>query len=577
MSGNYVLGSLAVAALCAFELGAAAASGRTPTFSEDVAPILFEHCVKCHRPGGIATNVSLLNYDAARPWAKAIRERVIAREMPPWPADPRESLEFSNEARLSQKDIDTLVAWVNSGALKGKDADLPPAPKFASGWQHPNGLEPDLVISMPKEFEVPAQGTVPYVRYLVHVPLSEDKWVEALQVRPENPALVHHMAITEITLAPGIRPVDLDALAMFARQQGFQNLLPGSRPAVTAPGNVVAVDMLGVYTPGTTLEMYRDDTAKLMKGGENAYINFNIHYQTTGKPEKDRSMIGFWFRSGPPKHQLFRVPGATTTIIVNGQEILSDARGRKAEGTGAVIPPIPPNQANYEVTGITAFTEPIVIYQFQPHAHMRCKDFKYTVVYPDGHDQTVLSVPKYNFQWQLAYELKTPLHLPAGSKLVVTAHYDNSRNNRYNPGPDQEVYFRDGENQSWDEMFTPFIQYSSDTEDFEPESDTAARAEQREKNLVDVVEAVGCLTQGSGAWMLTSATSPSASRSQSTSSLELKAAAARPLGAKNYELLGVSPFRLSNHNGQRVAVKGVFTNRGINVTSLQVAGTTCGG
>ena len=135
------------------------------------------------------------------------------------------------------------------------------------------------------------------------------------------------------------------------------------------------------------------------------------------------------------------MPGATQTIIVNGRELLSDSPGRKAEGTQAVIPPIPPYAGNYEVTGIAAYTEPITISQFQPHAHVHCKDFRYIVVYADGREQTVLSVPKYSFQWQLAYDLETPLRLPAGSKLIVTAHYDNSQNNKNNPAPDRPVYF----------------------------------------------------------------------------------------------------------------------------------------
>ena len=142
-----------------------------------------------------------------------------------------------------------------------------------------------------------------------------------------------------------------------------------------------------------------------------------------------------------------------------------------------VIPPIPPYAENYEVIGITAYTKPVTIYQFQPHAHLRGKDFSYAVVYPDGREETVLNVPKYNFHWQLAYDLDTPLKLPAGSKLVVTAHYDNSLKNDHllhhgvhnagsteqNFGPEKEVYFRD-QNQSWDEMFSPFIQFSVDSQ-----------------------------------------------------------------------------------------------------------------
>src|SRR6202035_1444602 len=125
----------------------------------------------------------------------------------------------------------------------------------------------------------------------------------------------------------------------------------------------------------------------------------------------------------PPKHQLFRVPGAGETIIVNGRELLTDAPGAKAEGTHVAIPPIPPFAENYEIVGVTGYAEPVTIYQFHPHAHLRAKDFKYTVVYPDGREEAVLSVPRYDFRWQLAYDLEVPLKLPAGSKMIVTAHY----------------------------------------------------------------------------------------------------------------------------------------------------------
>ena len=551
---------------------ASAAGTATPTFTREVAPILFKNCVKCHRPGEIASAVSLLSYDAARPWAKSIKEKVLLREMPPWPADPNGSVKFRNDARLSQRDIDTLVAWVNAGAPKGNDADLPPTPRFAEGWLHPKGLTPDLVISLPGEIQVPAKGAIPYMRYLSKVPFSEDKWIAASQTRPGNSTVVHHMAITELALDDGVTPAELDKFELAARQLGITNGLRATRPAVAAPGNPAVFDMLGVYTPGTTFEVYGDGSAKLLKGGKNLYIDFNIHYQTTGKPEKDRSMIAFWLQPGPPKRQLFRVSAAGGTIIADGRELLTDAPGRKAEGTGVAIPPIPPNTESFEVIGVTAYSEPVTIYQFQPHAHLRGKDFQYAVVYPDGHEQVVLTVPKYDFNWQLAYELDTPLKVPAGSKLVVTAHYDNSLKNKYNPGPEKEVYFRE-ENQSWDEMFTPFIQYTIDNQDLTKPLKPA-------ENVLSIAEIVGCLEQSpSRTWVLINASDPVMSNVQATSSVALKLAAATPLGHRRYPLLGLDVFHPSSHTGQKVAVKGVLIqddkqNR-LNVTSLQTVGETC--
>lgn len=592
----FALGSLVIAF---------AADAPSPTFNKEVAPILFKSCANCHRPGQIAGDVSFLSYQSARPWAESIKEKVLKREMPPWSADPNGSVKFRNDPQLSQKEIDTLVTWVNAGAPKGNDADLPPAPTFAQGWLHPRGLAPDAVVTLP-DFEVRAPGEIPYLRYLVKVPFPTDKWVAAIQVRPGNPALVHHMACTEWVLDDGVTPADLDRLATVARQLGFRNRAIGGRPVVAAPGDAAVYDMLGVYTPGTTFELYEDGSAKLLKGGKNFYLNCNMHYQTRGKPEKDRTRIAFWFRPEPPKHQLFRVPASGESLIANGQQLLTDAPGEKAEGTGVAIPPIPPYTENYEVIGITAYTEPVTIYQFQPHAHLRGKDFTYAVVYPDGREQSVLSVPKYDFHWQLAYELETPLRLPAGSKLVITAHYDNSLKNErllhhhghedsdpaHNPGPEKEVHFRD-QNQSWDEMFSPFIQYSIDSEDLTKPVQTAQPQEgmggkanaaqlggERKEGGLDIVEVVGCLEQSaSGTWKLTHSSDPVVTKTQAASMAELKEEAAKPLGEQQYQLLGVSVFKPSSHKGEKMAVKGVLINDAnvgrLNVTSQQTIASTC--
>jgi len=364
----------------------------------------------------------------------------------------------------------------------------------------------------------------------------------------------------------------MDPMASIARQLGFRNESVGTRPAVTAPSNPALFDMLAVYTPGTTFEPYPDESAKLFKGGQNFYINFNIHYQTIGQPEKDRSSIAFWFRSEPPKHQLFRVPGAGETILVNGTELLSDAPGVKAEGTSVHIPPIPPFARNYELIGVTGYREPVTIYQLHPHAHLRARDFTYEVVYPDGREQTILSVPAYDFRWQLGYDLETPLHLPAGSKMIVRAHYDNSRNNKFNPAPEKEVFFRD-QNQSWDEMFTPFVEYSFDNQNLRV-------IEPAVRDILPVVEVVGCLhLEQDVSWVLANATPQSASGSQSTTSDGVKAATTRPLGNLRYRLLGLSVFNPSSHLGRKVVARGILLPDAdaprLNVTSLQVAGPGC--
>jgi hypothetical protein len=561
------------AALYAASATAAMSTAAAPTFTKDVAPILFEHCVNCHRPGEIAASQTLLSYDSARTLARSIKVQVATRAMPPWPADPGHSLKFRNDPRLTQKEIDTLVAWVDAGAPQGNPGDLPSAPSAPPKWSHPEGRAPDAVLSLP-EVSVAATGEIPYVQQRVKVPLTADKWIVAMQVRAGNGALVHHMGITEVSMADGMSPADLDALSKVARQMGLaDDALIKIRPAVMDPLGGGAYDMLGVYTPGTTFEMYRDDSAKLLKAGPNMYVNFNIHYTTTGKPEKSRSELALWFQPHAPRHQLFRAPAAVSTLIANGRELLTDDPGTKAEGTDVAIPPIPANAANYELVGLTAYVGPVTIFQLQPHAHMRGKDFKYVVVYPDGHEVTLLTVPKYDFHWQLAYDLETPLTVPAGGKLVVTAHYDNSANNKHltelgvdpqNCGPDKEAYFR-RQNQSWHEMFSPLIQYSVDGE---------------KAGDLKLVETVGCLNPGpTRSWRLERASDPVATPTQSTSASALRTAAMKPLGANAYTLLGVDVFSPLRHENRKVAIKGVLIrgtdeNR-LNVTSLEVLPGAC--
>ncbi|HWO30768.1 MAG TPA: cytochrome c, partial [Candidatus Acidoferrum sp.] len=183
-----------------FRLNSAlAANEPSVTFCRDVAPILYKHCVTCHRPGQIAGTSSLMTYADAARWADSIKDKVSLHEMPPWPADSSRSAKFRNDPQLKQQEIDALIAWVDAGAPKGDDANLPSAPHFAEGWLHPKGLAPDLVITLP-ETQLPAEHEIPYLRSLVKVPVSEDKWIVAMQVLPGNSAVVHHMAITELVL-----------------------------------------------------------------------------------------------------------------------------------------------------------------------------------------------------------------------------------------------------------------------------------------------------------------------------------------------------------------------------------------
>jgi len=551
------------------------AYAKPPTYTDEVASILGRNCVRCHGQGGSAARIPLDSYEAVKLKLTEVRDKVESGAMPPWPANSMQSLPMKNDPRMTPEDIGKILAWIEAGAVRGSDTDLPPLPDPKGGRLHPDDRPPDAVVSLPK-FIVPANGTIPYVQRLVKVPFQNDKWISALQVRAGNPGLLHHMGITEVALPDGVTPEMLDVMDTIAGQIGAPSgKLQIQQPVTVDPANPGAYDMLAVYTPGTTFETYGEGSGKLLKGGKNAYLNFNIHYTTTGREETDRTQLAIWFRSSPPEHVLYRAPTAVASIIANGRELLADDPGTKAEGTSYAIPPIPANGQNYELIGLTAYRSPITIYQLQPHAHVRAVDFRYVAIYPDGHEQVILTVPHYSYHLQLEYALATPLALPAGSKLIVLAHYDNSTNNDHlrNLGANEagrrcrpeNVTFFGRQNQSWDEMFSPFIQYSVDG---------------RPADRLDLLSTVGCLAhEPSGQWRLGHGGAATSTSTQGTSSTELAASSAAPLGSHQYELLGIDVFNPAQYVGKKVVAKGVLipTPQGdrINVTSLQSTPSSC--
>src|SRR5918912_870421 len=190
----------AAVVLGAVTVAAAPAGPTVPTFTKDVAPIVFDKCASCHRPGEVAP-MTLLSYEDARPWAKAIKNKVVAREMPPWFADPDHTLKMRNDRSLSKDQIDTIVKWVEAGAPKGNDADLPPPPKFAEGWTA--GREPDYILEMPVEFAIPAEGELGVQMFYSPVPFKEDRFAEILEIRPGNRAVVHHAGVFIVDIPEG--------------------------------------------------------------------------------------------------------------------------------------------------------------------------------------------------------------------------------------------------------------------------------------------------------------------------------------------------------------------------------------
>ena len=373
----------------------------SPSFTKDVAPILYKNCIGCHRAGEIAP-MSLVSYKEARPWARSIREKVVTREMPPWYADPNHG-KWSNDPRLSQQEINTIVAWVEGGATEGNPKDLPPMPKFASGWQIG---EPDIVFQMPTEYTVPAEGAIPYQYFTVDPKFTEDHYVQAMEARAGNLSVVHHIVI-------------------YVRD-------PNNQKARRVD---IGTDLLGALSPGQTPFRAEPGTAKVIKAG--AKLVFQMHYTPNGKETKDRSYVGLIFSKKPVEKVI------TTTAAFDTRFV------------------IPPGAPNHEIKGVYEFEQDSHIISLSPHMHLRGKDITYRAIYPDGRSEIILAVPKYNFAWQVYYYPQKSLAMPKGTRIEAVAHFDNSTRNALNPDPGKAVRF--GE-QTWDEMMNGFFDYTVDSE-----------------------------------------------------------------------------------------------------------------
>jgi peroxiredoxin len=377
------------------------------TYSKHVAPIVQKHCQGCHREGQIGP-MSLSGYDDAVAWAETIREVVSEGRMPPWFADPRHG-RWANDRRLSAEEKRTLLAWLDGGTPRGDDALAPPPRKFPEGWQIG---KPDVVLTMPRAFRVPAQtpkGGVPYQYFTIPTNFKEDRWVERAEARPGAAAVVHHMLV--FLLLPG----------QVFRPDGPGNVLCGM-----APG-----DMPLVLGPGL---------AKKVPAG--ARLLVQMHYTPNGKEHLDRSSVGLIFAKKPPRHRVLTKP------VHNGwfmSRLLS----------------IPAGSKNFSIQADHTFREDAHVLAFMPHMHLRGKDFLYEAVYPGGKKETLLSVPRYNFNWQSIYRAEKPLAMPQGTRLHCVAHYDNSAANPHNPDPARRVYWGD---QTWEEMMVGWIDYYVDGE-----------------------------------------------------------------------------------------------------------------
>jgi hypothetical protein len=383
------------------------------TFSKDVAPLLEKHCQECHRPGEAAP-FSLLSYQQARPWAKAMKEAVLLKKMPPWYADPHYG-KFSNDRSLSPAEIATLVAWADGGAPEGDPRDLPPARAYSEGWSIP---KPDVIYQFPQAFSIPASGTLEYQKVIVPSGFTEDKWVQFAEARPDDRAHVHHMILY-------VREPDSHWLR--GEPAGVFFVAPKVTDDHTDT-SALPSDFLVGYAPGQPPEMLEPGQGKLVKAGSDFVME--IHYTANGKPGTDRSRFGLVFARQTPQ----------TRVLT-----LSATNGKFR---------IPPGDPNYRVDAEFELGAAVKLAGLHPHMHGRGKDFEYRIVYPNGDTQTLLRVPRYDWHWQLWYDLASPIALPKGARIECTAHFDNSPNNPDNADPTKEVTWGD---QSWDEMMVGFF------------------------------------------------------------------------------------------------------------------------
>jgi hypothetical protein len=439
---------------------AASAAPQAPTFNRDVAPIFHARCISCHRPGEAAP-MALVTYADARPWARAIRTKVASREMPPWFADRTYGRELANNHSLTQDEIDTIVAWVDSGAAQGTGSP-PQPPTFTEGWHNFKNRPPDVILEMAAAFEVPAEGSVPVFTVWSPSPFSEDQFIEAVELRPGAVGAVHHSDVTARALPAGTRlgrgrawkdgPL-VDFVPVYPDGRSYNELTgegASSGAALQTEAFRTSDDYrLLFYVPGGGFQEFPPGAVKRISAG-NA-IAWNLHYTPTGKPEQDRHRLGLWLARTTPTHEVVtkRIGEAH---IIEGREFVA---GRDS----AVFPAIPAFAGDWRITAITPFQEDVTLYGLWPHMHLRGKDMTFIATFPDGREEVLLHVPRYDFYWQLQYQLARPLHLPAGSTIKAIGHFDNSTGNKYNPRADAPVYWSE---QSWDEMFNGWMELSVD-------------------------------------------------------------------------------------------------------------------
>ena len=389
---------------CELDLPAAAdadAKATTVTYHRDVARILQQNCVSCHREDGIAP-FALDDIDEVKDRAKVIRRVVNEGSMPPWFAAIDKDADknpWANDCSLSAKDKADLFAWIDSKDRPlGDAAEAPAKRRYPAEWSIG---KPDLVVQLSKAYDIKADGFMPYANDIVETELKEDRWVSAYEILPSQRDVVHHVIVRVHEKGSEVRKAD-------EGREGYW----------------------AIYVPGNGACVYPEGFARKIPAG--AKVSFQIHYTPSGKAKKERLKMGLVFAKQPPTHEVRTAPLANPRLS------------------------IPPGAARHVETHSQRVPFDMPIMGFMPHMHTRGVAFKYEVTYADGKTETLLDIPRYDFNWQLRYDYKQPKLIPQGSTMKITAVFDNSTGNKANPDPTKLVKWG---SQTVDEMMIGYVEY----------------------------------------------------------------------------------------------------------------------
>lgn len=404
----------------------------SPTYHKDVTPILQKHCQDCHRPGQVAP-FSLLTYEQTRKRASDILSVTEKKTMPPWHASTVEGGPFRDARVMSASEIETLSKWIEAGCPEGDSASAPPALSFSSEW--PLG-KPDLVLTMPEPYTLSAEGGDEFRVFVIPSTLTEGKWISAVDYRAGNPKVVHHILGAYDTRGQARAMDEADPQPGYKTFAGFGNL-PNGLPFFPSGG-------LSGWAPGKAPRHLPEGIGRYLPAG--ADVLLQIHYHKSGKVEKDATSIALYFARKPVDQ------------VVRGGIIMPPRPGLFSRPKLV----IPAGESNYRVEGTWSAPYDAHAIAVIPHMHWLGKNFTIVAELPDGAKRTLIQVDQWDFNWQDTYEFVEPVALPKGTKLTMTAHFDNSDKNPANPSkPPKEV--RWGE-QTTDEMCIGFLQLTRDNE-----------------------------------------------------------------------------------------------------------------